>query len=204
MKHTFVIFLVMLFVTTIFGLAMAQGTTKNDGNSTPSVSVRSLNSDEELAEIRARKEALHNVESLRSVTHIRTRGPHWDMPVEVQQENSIDSKRTELIDKLNKTATTGTPSVQRATEMRALRDAINALNSNTASSGSGSTASSTRASSSTNINSAPRQVFDVTTGQPMTPAAGGVIDPRTGTFHQDVGGGYVNTRTGEFSPKIDP
>ena len=47
----------------------------------------------------------------------------------------------------------------------------------------------------------PQGAIDVTSGQYLPPAAGGVIDPRTGTFHIDAGGGYINSQTGEFSPK---
>jgi len=37
-------------------------------------------------------------------------------------------------------------------------------------------------------------------GQPLTPAAGGAIDPRTGTFYSSAAGGYVNSQTGKFVP----
>ncbi|KAK48173.1 pilus assembly protein CpaB [Caballeronia jiangsuensis] len=57
-------------------------------------------------------------------------------------------------------------------------------------------------SPTTVVNSVPQGAIDVTTGQYLPPAAGGVINPQTGAFYQSVGGGYVNTQNGSFVPAV--
>lgn len=191
MKNISVIFLVILFVTTACGFVLAQGTT-----------VRSLNSDEELANIRTRREAERNVKPPMRVTHTITRGPHWDISDGGQQENPIDSKRAKLIDELQKTASSGMAPLDKKYKIQALSNALDALNGSHTSYGSNPAATNTRASVPANINNTPRGAIDVMSGQYYAPTAGGVVDPRDGTFHAQTAGGYVNTKTGQFSPQI--
>lgn len=55
--------------------------------------------------------------------------------------------------------------------------------------------------SSIGVSPSSRRLMDVSSGQYMSPAAGGYTDPRNGTFYAQSGpNGVVNTTTGEFIP----